>query len=215
MKRIFASLVLSLFGLFLVRGEVFAQTLSFEPTQKGVAKSGQFTVKININTSGQQTSGADAVITYDPAVLTVESVSSGGFYSNFGSNPVEGASNKYGINAFETDSTSTKTGTGTIAQIVFTGKEDGTSSVTFDCTAGSTTDSNIIKAGTADDIINCTNLVSASYTVGGGGSDGGDDGGNGINPTTTVLPRSGAVEVTILGLGLGVVVTLLGLLLKI
>jgi len=211
MRNIFLLLAVAFFVFLVLPERVSAQTLSFEPTQKGVAKGGQFTVKININTGSQQTSGADAIITYDESVLSVDSVSNGGFYSNFGSNPVDGASNKYSVSAFETDSTSTKTGTGTIAQIVFSGKENGTGSVTFDCTAGSTTDSNIIKAGTADDIINCTNLVSASYTVGGGGGDGDGDG---TNPTPSVLPRSGAVEVTILALGAGAVVTLLGLFLK-
>lgn len=190
-------------GIFITVSPSYAQTLSFEPTQKGVSIGESFTVKININTSSQQTSGADAQITYDSNVLQIGTISSGGFYSNFGSNPVSGEPNKYTISGFETDSTSTKTGTGTFAQIIFTGKASGTSTVSFDCTAGNTTDSNIIKVG-GDDIITCASLSTASYTVGGGG-------GSNNTPAPTNLPVTGSTEVTMVAVGVGILLTVLGL----
>ncbi len=192
----------------------FAQTLSFDPTQQGVVVGQQFTVKININTGGQQTSGADALITYDPNILSVVSASNGGFYTNFANNPLSSVNNKYLISGFETDSTSLKSGTGTLATVTFSGKANGTSVVSFDCTTGSKSDSNIIAANTANDIINCSSLAQASFTVGPANATPVTSGTSGNNPTPAVLPRSGSVEVTIAAVGVGLVLTVLGLIFR-
>lgn len=190
---------------------VFAQTLSFDPTSKSAAQGEQFNVNINISTGSNQTSGADALITYDSNILTVTSVANGGFYTNFASNPLSGTESKYLISGFETDATSYKTGSGILATVTFTGKNIGTSTVSFDCSGTSKADSNILDSGTADDIINCGALASASYTVG-AGSDG--DGEPTNQPTPSIVPRSGSVEVTIAAVAIGVILTIVGLAFK-
>lgn len=191
---------------------VFAQTLSFEPTQQGVAVGQTFPVKININTSGQQTGGADALIVYDPNILSISSVTNGGFYTSFGEYQVSGTTNKWNISGFETDSVNSKSGTGTFATVNFQAKAQGTSTVTFECSGAGKTDSNILKAGTGDDIIACASLGQASFTVGAGG---GGNPNNTPGPTVTVLPRSGSVHVTIIAVGIGVVLTIMGVLFKV
>lgn len=192
---------------------IFAQTLSFDPTQLGVVVGQKFTVKININTGGQPTGGTDAIFTYDSSILKVVSVSNGGFYTNYGANPVSGTNNKYVINTFEQDSTSTKTGTGTIAIVTFEGIANGTSTVSFDCSPGSDTDSNIIKANTSDDIINCGAMATASYTVGPANATPITNG-TSNGPTPSVLPRSGSTEVGVIAVGIGIVLTIVGILVK-
>lgn len=188
--------------------EVSAQTLSFEPSTLGVVNGNQFTVKININTGGKETSGAEAMILFDSSILSIESVSNGGFYTYFGSNPISGTSNKYLISGYEQDSTSYKTGTGTLAQIVFAAKANGTSSVSFECTSAKV-DSNIYEGSTANDIINCGSLTQANYTVGPSNATPVSDGTSG---DTTTPPVAGSTEVTVIALGVGAILFVAGLL---
>ncbi len=213
MQKIFLIVLFFILAVFFTPTTVFAQTLSLDPTQIGVTVGQEFTVKININTNGVQTSGADAMITFDSNVLDLTNTANGGFYTTFAANPLSGATNKYYINAFETDSTSTKTGSGTIATLTFKGKANGSSPVTFDCTAGSKADTNIIKSGTSDDVVNCSGLVTGSYTVGPANATP-ITSNTSSNPTPSVLPRSGSVEVTLLAVGAGILLTLVGLVFK-
>lgn len=213
LKRIFI-IVITIITIIIIKPKAaFAQTLSLDPSQKGAIVGASFTVNININTGGQQTSGADALITFDPAILNVVSVSNGGFYTNFASNPISGSANKYLISGFETDPTSLKSGTGILATVTFSGKANGTSPVSFDCTTGSKADSNILQSGTSNDIINCSALAAGSYTIGPAGATPITQN-TSSNPTPSALPRSGSVEVTMVAVGIGLVLTVLGLVFK-
>ncbi|MBI4067126.1 hypothetical protein HY407_01985 [Candidatus Gottesmanbacteria bacterium] len=205
--------ILFLFLIFLllhnlVKEKAYAQTLSFEPTSLGVVVGQKLTVTININTVNQQTSGADAMIVYDPNILSIDSVpTNGGFYTSFAANPITGT-NKYLISGFENPgSTELKSGTGVLATIEFSAKANGTSTVSLECVAGSKADSNIIKGSDSSDIIDCDSLITASYTVGPADA----------TPITTGtsdptgLPRSGSTEVTVIAVGAGILLTVIGL----
>lgn len=217
MKKLILIIIVLITVLAVIKPRsAFAQTLSFDPTSGGFNMNQQFTVKINVNTGGQQTTGADALVTFDPTILSIVSATNGGFYTNFANNPISGVSNQYLISGFETDPTSIKSGTGTLATVTFKGIANGTSAVSFNCSAGSKSDSNIIQQGSANDIINCGALASASYTIGPANATpitSCTSTGN-CPPTPSTLPRSGTVEVTIAAVGIGIVLTLVGLIFK-
>ena len=209
-KIIFSIPVFILFFIILSPREVSAQSLTLDPTSQGVVSGNNFTVKININTGSTQTSGADAMILFDPSILEIQSITNGGFYSKFSQNQINGVPGKYLISGFETDSTSYKSGSGTMANVTFSSLSNGTSTVTFECTQGSKSDSNIISGATSDDVINCTSLNKGTYTVGPSGATPITED-TSSNPTPSVLPRSGSTEVTVAALGGGLLLLGAGL----
>lgn len=212
MKKYFILIVFILILFPLIKPQsVLAQTMSFDPSTMGAVSGNQFSVNININTGSQQTSSADAMILFDSSILAIQSVSNGGFYSQFASNPISGTTNKYLISGFEVSPLTYKSGSGVLATIVFQAKSNGTSPVSFECTPGSSADTNIALGTTAADIINCSALTPANYTVGPSGATPVTQNTSGNSATPSVLPRSGSTEVTFVALGVGVILAVIGL----
>lgn len=194
-----------------------AATFSLEPTSGSFAKDQTFQVKINIDTAGEQTTTAEALLIFDGNILDVSEVAYGSFYPQYFKNISPG---KVYIGGSVTvfNPVETKTGSGLFANITFKGKAAGSSTVRFDCTPGKTTDSNITKYTTANDapdILDCSKLTTGSYTVTGGTTTPLPT----FGPTCSVsptgqLPQSGNFEPTLLVIGAGGILTFLGILFK-
>lgn len=127
------------------------------------------------------------------------------------------------------------------ATTTLTAKASGSTALSFECTAGTEADSNINRASDARDIINCSALQPLSLTIGSAGPTS-TPGGPTVAPTSTPiptsaptavptarptsppvptavprtpvsqLPRAGVIDTTIKALGIGSLLTIIGIL---
>ncbi|KUK84088.1 MAG: hypothetical protein XD98_0177 [Microgenomates bacterium 39_6] len=206
-------LVLSLFLVLLLPFTSFAQTssphLSLSPTVKEVNTGVNFNVTVSVDTGGQQVSGVDAIVEYDSSLLEVVNVSEGTFFPTITTiTTTLGKVEIYGI----ADAGALKSGTGTLATITFRGKTAGTAAVSFACQTGSTNDSNINSTGDKD-IIVCSENISASYVINGQTATSQETGTESTSTATTSedLPQTGFLEPTVLMIGGGIILMILGL----
>jgi len=146
---------------------VLAATLEFDNTSYPVTANSTVSVKVNIDTGGEQVLATDIYVLYDSAVIQAQSVTAGTFFPTVTNNITSG---RIYIAGMVNDVASAKTGEGTVATIVFKGLAKGTSNLTFDC-SGTTGPSKILnnKVEPAN-IIQCSANGTAQADVDGGGS---------------------------------------------
>ncbi len=187
---------------------VLAQTnsphFSLSPTVKEVDVGESFNLDVNIDTGGNNCTGADAIVSYDPDLLEVTATQEGSFFPTTTIvTTTAGEVSIYGV----ADSGDPETGSGTLATITFQGQKAGTANVSFTCQEDSSNDSNIND--TADeDIIVCSENVSGSYVISETSSS--EATATPTTATTTDLPESGFMGPTLLFLGGGILLTILG-----
>jgi hypothetical protein len=205
MKRLFIMLLMRkpllnlLFILFLLTafpffGKIYAATLQFDPATVTTTSGQSFDLNINVNAGSDQITSVDAFILYNSSLFDVSSISDGTFFPTVSKDSSQAG--KVYVAAMVSDPASSKTGSGTIATIKFKAKSDGSADITFDCTQGSTTDSNVTKNDlNATDLIQCASNGKATITIGAGGSTTSTNTPTSIpavNPTS--LPRSGGFD---------------------
>lgn len=237
---LFISVILFL-GTALVT-KVYAQSFKFQLPEgsPNVASAGaSFQIKILINTAGLETINGDALIIFDPTKMAVEKAETGNFFTYFSGNPLGGVNNKYLLSSWEESvARPKKSTTDTLfATLTLKGKSAGATSLTFDCTPASEADSNINQASDSKDIIKCSDLQPANFTIGPGaptplptatltpGPTSTPSATptkkptstpvptNTPRPTVAELPRSGTAELTFAGLAVGLILTVVGILL--
>ena len=122
-----------------------------------------FLVKILINTGGVETINGDAVLIYDPIKLKIDSAYSDNFYTFSYSTPI--GTNKYLLSSWEESIAHAKqTSSDTpFATLTITAKEQGSTSIGFDCTTGSEADTNINTID-SHDIVNCP-LIPLNFNI--------------------------------------------------
>jgi len=156
-------LIVPLFNLSL------AATFQFDPTTINTQAEQTFEVKVNVDTGSDEITSVDVYIIYDNNVVEAQSVNDGTFFNTV-SKEISQPGKAY-IAGMVDDPASSKTGSGTIATLVFKAKTNGSTTLTFDCTAGLTTDSNITKNDlNATDVIQCDGNGQSVITVGSGSS---------------------------------------------
>ncbi len=161
------SLCLSIL-LFGVSTTASAATLILSPASGTIAPGQTITVDVLLDTKGAAIDGVDVYsLRYNTSVLEVQDVNSstsgvqiqpGSLVSITLTNMVSGGLIKF---SQVSSGGTTYTGSGKLATITFKGVASGTSPVTFDFTAGSTSDSNV--AGAGEDKL--TSVGNGSYTV--------------------------------------------------
>lgn len=222
-----------LFVTSVFANEVYAQTFKFELVDPGqtIEVGDSFQVKIFINTEGEETINGDALIIFEQDKLNINSSQSGDFFTYFTSTPLSGVDNKYLISSWEESIAHSKSSTtdNLFATLSLTAKACGNTSLTFDCTPGTGADSNINRASDSQDIIDCNGLT--SLTVNNCSSTGPTSAPTSApNPTAvpTALPtsaptdipiptkagppRAGSIGITFAALGIGVLLTTVGVL---
>lgn len=173
--------------------------LEFSPSS-GVITTGGTNIIVKIDTAGQAAKSAKAVINFDAAKLEVASIQAGDFFDDVSHN-IYNSTGQVVINANLSlgSMLESKTGTGTLATMTVKAKaSSGTAAMTFDCTAGSSTDSNI-NDPTPVDIIVCASNVNGSYTLGSGGTtttSPSPSAASGTGGTTSPSPSPSAVAVS-------------------
>lgn len=187
----------------LAASPALAAYFTLNPQSRTVAPDETFSVDVKINTDGENVTSADALFNFNSSILSVSSITPGDFFPrNFKTT----TPSQIYVGGAVQNATETRTGTGLLATINFQAIGSGTASLAFDCTAGKTSDSNITKDDrNATDILNCDQLVDGVYTVSG------DVTSTQPTPTPKTLPESGSVEQTLLFAGIGIVLTIVGI----
>lgn len=143
-----------------------AATFSLSPAS-GSTVSGTFTVTLNLTLlAGEQVSGIDVYMNYEPSKLEALEVDvSNGIFSNYVDPQIDSANEKIKIFASAPGALSPVTQSGTIAEISFKALQtSGSTTLSFDYTAGSTIDSNVTEAGTETDLL--TQPPTVTYNFG-------------------------------------------------
>jgi len=194
---------LLLFLTSFVQAQTVSPHLSLTPATGSEVLGDSFEVSVNVDTGGKSIGSVDAIIEYDQNLLEVVSISEGLFFPTVTSTTATPGTIKiYGI----ADTGAPKTGTGILATITFEGDDEGTALVSFTCQSGSTADSNINEGSV--DVIVCSANGSGSYTISSSSLSATQSGLP--EATASDLPQTGALEPTILLLGIGVILSILG-----
>lgn len=152
--RFFGVLALSL--LFLNPQVLFAASISFSPASGSHGVGEEFSVRVQIVPSSESVNAADGTLAFDPAVLSVSSISrDGAAFSLWTSDPV--FSNSAGTITFSGGTPTAFSAAGTALTIKFRGKAQGTGAV-------SVTKASILAAdGKGTDVYKSG--AGASYTI--------------------------------------------------
>lgn len=185
-KKLIIQLILFIFVLlvFPLLTTVSAAVFFFDPSTVNTQPEQTFEVKVNVDAGSDQITSVDAYILYDSNLLEIQKVDDGTFFSTVSKDTSQ--PDKVYLAGMVDDPATSKSGVGTLATITFKAKTNGSTTLTFDCTPGSTTDSNISKNDlNATDIIQCESNGKLTITIGNGGST------QQPTPTPSQLPRSG------------------------
>lgn len=214
-KTAFIALLVAGFLYLSSAKEVLAQFFSFDPASLTKNVGEQFTVVVNIDTGGKQVKGADAKISFDPAIIEVVSIEKGTFFPKGGYNIDTDTGKIYLSYGFD-QALLTDKGTGSYATLTLKGKKVGTGNLTWVCSA-QTSDTNIWDVS-SNDIVNCTLTTNGVYTIVESGSSTSPTVTPGLtgNPTAVPsVPVTGIVLPTFLMVSAGVLLTIVGLALTI
>lgn len=166
-----------------------AARVYLDPATAAVASGSQTNVKLMIDAGNEAVLGADAKILFPKAIIEVVSVTAGTFFSGVDKviNAQAGSVEIHGYIS-STDADDSKTGTGVIATLLVKGIAPGTASLTIPCSAGVSTDANIVDA-TGNDIISCALVTGSALTITQSVGDG--LGSSTPTPTPSSLPQAG------------------------
>lgn len=112
-----------------------------------------------------ETDAADVIFNYDPALLEVVTFGTGAattgtLYPNYPVNSVDSTLGRIVLAGATDPGAKAFTGQGTFATVTFKAKAKGQTTLTFEYTKGSTTDSNVVDSKQGRDILDkVTNLV--------------------------------------------------------
>lgn len=165
---------------------VSAAILQFDPTSISAGVGATFEVKLYVDSKGEEINSVDSFVLYDSTLLEVQTVNPGSFFPTILQDLTK-AGTVYVAGMVDFPGTF-KIGAGNYATIVFKTKKTGTGTLTFKCTDGSTTDSNVVKNDVnATDIIECASNGKTTITVGGSG---------GVTPTSPAGTTGGTTSTT-------------------
>ena len=154
------------FFIPLVVNGVSAAYLKFDKTTDTVQSGKTFQTQVMIDTGSDQITSTDIYVLYDNTLFEAQSVSPGTYFTTVTNNITSG---KIYIVGMVDDPSVPKTGSGTIATIVFKALKDGTGPITFDCRGDVSGTSKILKNdGNATNIIICTQNGKLNVSVGSG-----------------------------------------------
>lgn len=163
-----------------------APRLFLDPSSGNFSNGDQIEVAVSIDAGDQEVMATDTLLNFDSSKLEVTSVTDGGFFEEMQYVTDDG---RVTIYAYPKQALQTKTGTGILAQIVFTALAEGTASASFLCEAGSDSDSNIWTAE-GNDVIDCAANGSGSYIIGTSGGE------TTPTPTPTISTGTGTPTLT-------------------
>jgi hypothetical protein len=185
-KKIILILILFLLTLFSTSG-VLAASLKVDPNSVSSSAGNNFDVKVILDPGSDAIYSTDIYLTYDQSLLKVVSVKAENLFPTVTHD--ESTSGKVYIAAMVNDPTSSISSSGTVATITFQGLKDGSGNLSFDCS-----NSKVIKNdANATNVLNCSQNVSSSVTIGSGSSNTSSNTNN-SSTNLTSLPQTGIFE---------------------
>jgi len=205
MNKVIKNTVLILLGFVILTvvgvARVEAASLMFDPESSDIEEGETFSVDITIDAETKQVAGTDIYITYDSSIVSLQSVTGGDYFPLVSNIPT---ADKLYISGVIANQGEYKTGTGTVATLVFKGDAEGTTNLEFTCDLTQTETSKINQNDiNASNIIDCSTLTPHTVTVGGGGTS--------ATTTPTSLPASGIYDDMVRYTALGGVLLVAGL----
>jgi hypothetical protein len=199
-----------------------AATLALSPSSGSVGRGCAFSVDVLLDTQGANTDSTDVILLYEPQQITANSVVNGKIFSDFPGNSIDNQTGKVSIYGLSAQNTSFN-GIGKVATVNFTASSSATLAahpINFDFDPANplkTTDSNVIQKGTTTDTLK--SVTNSSFITSSSGCNQtplvvGQGLISASNSATTVtqLPGTGTFSTTILVIGLGILLSLLGIL---
>jgi hypothetical protein len=193
-KRVFSAALILYTLYFILCTPVLAAGASFSlsPASGTYQVGSVVSATITLDTAGNGTSGADAILLYEPEKLEAQAIVVGTIYTSYPVRTISATAGKISISGITSDPAASFAGRGTFATVKFKVLSTGTATVRFDFRpeAGppaSSQDSNVAKKGTqGKDIL--SSVSNATYTLSTSG------GGGGVTPAP---PTSGVFEITL------------------
>lgn len=144
--------MINLASIFLVL--VTSASLSFSQPPTIIPVGEEVRVTINVSSGGKETLGTDAVILYDPKMLSATRILPGKLYPNYPPN-LQDIDNVHGKVQFSGTVGLKKplTAEGVLGEISFRAKKPGTTKIGFDFEPGGTADSNIVPSFAGLDLL--------------------------------------------------------------
>lgn len=199
--------------------------LSLSPASGTFNKGCTYSIDVRVDTAGASTAGADVVLFYDPTRLSVQQpVKNGTIYSEYPGSSVDTQLGKVSILGINSSPSSVFKGKGTFATIDFKVLDtapSGLTQVRFDFdpqSLGQANDSNIVDKQTITDVL--ASVTGGSYTIGTGACSMAQGSAEGtVTPTKQPViddltgdgNPSGLIIPTLLMVGVGVMLTIVGL----
>lgn len=123
-------------------------------------------VSIKISTGGHPTRGTDVILKFDPNYLeaATSSIYKSRIYPEFPQVSLDNKSGTLRISAVSPDANKTFNGVGTLAFLDFKAKQVGKTTISIEFERDETGDSNIIEAGTSNDILEKVNQLNINIT---------------------------------------------------
>lgn len=216
------TILLSLVATLLFSTPASAATLSLSPTSGSIGRGCSFSVDIRIDTSGVESDSADVVLLYNPQQVSASSIINGTIFTDYPGNSIDNTEGKVRIYALAASNASF-TGSGSMATVNFIASSSAQLTQTpitldFDpLTPTKTTDSNVIQKGSTTDIL--SSVANGSYTVSnasclaGLSSTTSQSQGQTASESATVtsLPDTGTTENTLIFIGAGLVLLIVGI----
>lgn len=175
MKKYLALLITFFAFILSFPAEALAQTTSLEidPASGPFNKGCSFTLNVQLKTGGAATEGVDAIIIYDQARLTADSIKKGTLFTEYPISNIDSSTGRIAISAIASVG-SPFTGSGVFASINFTVPSTaptGTTQVNLDFDPNNkakTTDSNVsgVQGGVVVDMLD--SVLNGSFTIGTG-----------------------------------------------
>lgn len=171
MKKFSALLVVIPLLFFVGASGVHAQSAGeflFSPDSVSTSQGQEFTTDIVMDTGGNEAGGGGAILKFNPVFLEVVNITPGIIFDDY---PLAFKDNDKGVVKISGIAGSTDNlfkGKDKFASVTWRSKASGTTSVTFDFTPGSTTDSNIaVKFGNGD-VLSSVGSLNVTITAGSG-----------------------------------------------
>lgn len=123
-----------------------------------------FNIDLTLSTDEAKVKSAEAILTFDPNKLAVVSLTPGAIFDSYPKKNFDTLGN-IDLSGTMTVTTASFSGIGKFGTITFKGLASGETTVSFSCTAGVTTDTNIIQALTDADIVDCNRLSQSSLSI--------------------------------------------------
>ncbi|MBP9690781.1 hypothetical protein KBD81_01735 [Candidatus Woesebacteria bacterium] len=188
---------------------VDAAFLLFDPDVSTIGVDETFDVDVNIDAGTDQIAGTDIRITFDSTLVSLQSVTGGDYFPMVSNIPSTGA---LYIAAHIVNQGEYKTGTGTVATLVFKALKEGAGDIKFTCDLTQTETSKINKNDlNASNIINCSALNPLKVTVSAATTTPTKAAGSSSSGSSSDLPESGVLDSMISYAGYGIVLVGLGL----